>query len=56
MGAGDGNVTVEMKPLFDQVLATEVSLPATWRLKEQNIPCSESRDEKRVTRSRRVNQ
>lgn len=41
VGAGDGNVTVELKPLFDDVLATEVSAPAIWQLRGHGIPCSE---------------
>jgi len=38
VGAGDGHVTCELQPLFEEVLATEVSGPAVWRLQQKGIP------------------
>jgi SAM-dependent methyltransferase len=44
IGAGDGNVTKELCPLFREVLATEASYWCTYRLKEKGIPCNQLDD------------
>jgi SAM-dependent methyltransferase len=44
IGAGDGNVTVELSSLFDEVLATEASYWCSYRLKQKGIPCKQLND------------
>ncbi|CAK0879464.1 unnamed protein product [Prorocentrum cordatum] len=38
VGAGCGEVTSQFLPLFDDALATEVSLPALWCLRARGLP------------------
>ena len=35
LGAGDGAVTAKMAPFFNQVYATEMSVPMQWRLRQK---------------------
>jgi 2-polyprenyl-3-methyl-5-hydroxy-6-metoxy-1,4-benzoquinol methylase len=44
VGAGDGNVTLQLLPLFDRVLAVEASKWCIYRLKEKGIDCAQSSD------------
>ena len=44
VGAGDGNVTLQLAPLFDDVLAVEASKWCVYRLKEKGIKCAQSDD------------
>ena len=44
IGAGDGNVTLELSPLFNEVLAVEASKWCIYRLKEKGINCIHSSD------------
>ena len=40
IGAGSGDVTRQLAPLFDEVVATELSPAMRWRLRRRGIECS----------------
>eukprot|EP00277_Geminigera_cryophila_P019053 CAMPEP_0179447048 /NCGR_PEP_ID=MMETSP0799-20121207/30775_1 /TAXON_ID=46947 /ORGANISM="Geminigera cryophila, Strain CCMP2564" /LENGTH=300 /DNA_ID=CAMNT_0021237263 /DNA_START=160 /DNA_END=1062 /DNA_ORIENTATION=- len=44
VGAGDGQVTAELAPLFGEVLATEVSLPCVRAIRKRGIACERTAD------------
>jgi len=44
VGAGDGQVTAELAPLFGEVLATEVSLPCVRAIRKHGIACERTAD------------
>jgi len=39
VGAGDGGVTAQIAPLFDEVFATEMSRAMAWRLRRRGFEC-----------------
>lgn len=44
IGAGDGNTTCKLAPLFDAVFTTEVSDPMTRVLNQRGLNCTKSAD------------